>query len=363
MFAKNKFMEQITTPHLKTSSLKIFDDGNVYININRMFFAYSGIIPNVKCIRDIDNTKFRKHIESNFANEIEHTQYKQEYSRKKKKMMYADLMFFMKDGTMLNLCDEWMGIAFVPDNANTAQRWMDIAIPFKLKNRSKTSEICLMVQGADGIKTTAIKIKKPKLELTTNYNDDIVEIHQSFVKKLRTKNASGLFLFYGTPGTGKSTYIKFLIHHLNKNVIFMSPRLAGSLDAPELMSFLIRNKNSVIVIEDAEELIITRDAGRNSTISTILNLTDGLLGECLNIQMIATFNTQITNIDKALLRKGRLQGMYEFKDLAVTKAQELSNKLGYENTVTQPMSLANIYNQNEQQHDFNKRQAIGFRTA
>jgi hypothetical protein len=55
--------------------------------------------------------------------------------------------------------------------------------------------------------------------------------------------------------------------------------------------------------------------------------------------------------------------MYEFKDLTVTKAQELSDSLGYKNKITQPMSLANIYNQNEQQYDFNKKVTIGFRTS
>jgi hypothetical protein len=55
--------------------------------------------------------------------------------------------------------------------------------------------------------------------------------------------------------------------------------------------------------------------------------------------------------------------MYEFKELTITKAQELSNSIGYKNEITQPMSLANIYNQNEQQYDFNKRVAIGFRTS
>lgn len=354
-------MEKQASIQLKTNSFGLFNDGDIYINVKRIFFAYHQIIPNVKSIVNVDNNKFRKYLETNFSNEIIHKQYRQEYSREKRKMMYSDLMLFMKDGTLLNLCYEWLGAAFTTENEQAAQKWIDIAISFYISN-NKTNEICLMVPSSEGIKTKAVKIKKPKLELKTNYNDDVIEMHKAVVKKLRTKNASGLFLFYGPPGTGKSTYIKFLIHHLNKNVIFMSPRIACNLDAPELMNFLLYHKNSVIVIEDAEELIATRDADRNSTISTLLNLTDGLLGECLHIQIIATFNTQLKNIDNALLRKGRLQGMYEFKDLTVTKAQELSDSLGYKNKITQPMSLANIYNQNEQQYDFNKRVAIGFRT-
>lgn len=172
-----------------------------------------------------------------------------------------------------------------------------------------------------------------------------------------------MFLFYGSPGTGKSTYIKYLLNCIHKDIIFMSPGLAGSLDAPELTRFLLENTNTIIVIEDAEQLITTRDAGRNSTISTLLNLTDGLLGECLHIQVIATFNTQLQHIDKALLRKGRLQAMYEFKELSIAKAQQLSNKLGFTSIISTPMSLASIYNQNQTEYNFNTRTAIGFKTA
>lgn len=142
----------------------------------------------------------------------------------------------------------------------------------------------------------------------------------------------------------------------------MSPKLAGNLDAPELMSFLIRNSKSVIVIEDAEELITARDSGRNSSISTLLNLTDGLLGECLNIQVIATFNTQIANIDKALLRKGRLQTLYEFKELSIVKSNALLQEIGVTNYYTnKAMTLAEIYNTKEEAYQFkNERTAIGF---
>jgi hypothetical protein len=53
-----------------------------------------------------------------------------------------------------------------------------------------------------------------------------------------------------------------------------------------------------------------------------------LLGESLGIQIIATFNTHISNIDKALLRKGRLIGLYEFKPLSMDKSKVLLEENG-----------------------------------
>ena len=69
----------------------------------------------------------------------------------------------------------------------------------------------------------------------------------------------------------------------------------------------MKHKNSVLVIEDAERVISDRQGhGSSAGVSNILNLTDGILGDCLNIQIIATFNMARERIDSALLRKGRL---------------------------------------------------------
>jgi ATP-dependent 26S proteasome regulatory subunit len=168
-------------------------------------------------------------------------------------------------------------------------------------------------------------------------------------------------LFHGHPGTGKSTYIKYLIHQLKKKVIFISPKMAGELDNLSMTPFLLENRNSVLVIEDAEELITSREEVRNSNLSMLLNLTDGLLGESLGIQIIATFNTDVKNIDKALLRKGRLSTIYEFKPLALDRTNSLLSKLGYNVEVDCPLSVADIFNFDKDNHYIPKlRKAVGF---
>ncbi len=87
----------------------------------------------------------------------------------------------------------------------------------------------------------------------------------------------------------------------------------------------------------------------------LLNLTDGLLGETLGIQVIATFNTDLQNIDKALLRKGRLTALYEFKPLSIEKSKMLLQESGIKDYfVTQPMTLADIYNTKNEDYQFKR---------
>jgi len=95
-------------------------------------------------------------------------------------------------------------------------------------------------------------------------------------------------------------------------------------------------------------------------VSALLNLSDGLLSDCLNIQIICSFNTDLSKVDTALLRKGRLIAKYEFKELETTKAQTLSNKLGYTTKIDTPMTLTDIYNQEEHNYQTERRKVIGF---
>jgi hypothetical protein len=138
--------------------------------------------------------------------------------------------------------------------------------------------------------------------------------------------------------------------------------MAGTITNPDLISILIDSPNSVFVIEDAENIVVDREKDGHSPVTALLNISDGLLSDCLNIQIICSFNTDISKIDNALLRKGRLIAKYEFKELTIEKAQLLSQKLGFSANINEPMTLSAIYNQEEM--DFQqgrKKNPIGFK--
>lgn len=326
------------------NSYGVFDDwGSYHLNTSRVYFHYFGIIP---CTIEISRVKIDVIIaalDKEKKEEIEHIHSSQRIPFKENKLKQEGIVYIMKDGTLINIGEYGATVAFEFKNSIIANVWVD----FLKHHRSKASDynsIYLVTASSEGLRTTPIEIKRPKLALKDNYNDDLVEINKELIIKLKKKDTSGLFLFHGLPGTGKSTYIKYLIHQLNQDIIFMSPRLAGNLDAPDLTSFLIDNMNSIIVIEDAEDLISSREGERNSSISTLLNLTDGLLGESLHIKVIATFNTEAKNIDKALMRKGRLEFMYHFKELSISKSNNLMSKLKINFITTKEMTLTDIYN-------------------
>ncbi len=122
------------------------------------------------------------------------------------------------------------------------------------------------------------------------------------------------------------------------------------LGEPGLGDFIMSLKNNIVILEDCEDVIRTRKSSMSSSsaVSLLLNMGDGLLSDDLELKFICTFNENISNIDDALLRKGRLACKYEFKELSVEKSNNLLAELyGDRDPVPvtyKPMTLADIYN-------------------
>ena len=220
-----------------------------------------------------------------------------------------------------------------------------------------------LISSDHGLGTTRVHVPKRKINLADNYSADLKASHQIIRNALSDKNISGLVLLHGKPGTGKSTYLNFLLSQLDKEVFLLSPRILNSLDHPEMINTLLRMEDSILVVEDAEELIESRDKNRSSAIAWLLNLTDGLLGDALKMKVICTFNTSLKNIDEALLRKGRLIARHEFRELNIEQSKNLLRKIGIENPiVNSPMTLADIYQYRQNNFQIEQKQ-IGFKVS
>lgn len=186
-----------------------------------------------------------------------------------------------------------------------------------------------------------------------NYNDDLP---YDKMKEFCTANNPGLMIFCGKAGTGKTSLIKKLIYDCDTQFILLSADTLLNIDSSQFMNYLIRKgSNAVLVLEDCDALLKSRDLANNSNIvSVLLNLSDGILGDALNLKFICTYNTDDSNVDSALLRKGRLKLKYEFKPLTKEKVHKLDSNL---NT---SMTLAEFYNKEDNDYSAKNKKSIGF---
>lgn len=223
---------------------------------------------------------------------------------------------------------------------------LDFTIFKKYELDKKKANIQLVKSDMGHMDTEEYDLYVPPTNLELNYGSDFMKIHEVIVNRLNSNNDKGIILLHGDPGTGKTSYIKHLTTLVkDKDILFIPPSMAEMLSEPSIIPFLMDHKNSILIIEDAERVISDREGnGSPAGVSNILNLTDGILGDCLNIQVIATFNMKREKIDQALLRKGRLIAEHKFDKLSVEDTNKLLKHLEKDQRVKEGMVLADIYN-------------------
>jgi SpoVK/Ycf46/Vps4 family AAA+-type ATPase len=215
-------------------------------------------------------------------------------------------------------------------------------------------------QEMGGFRLNEFKLPEVVAEIKQHYNDDFVPVNDIIMQRLSENKSKGIVLLHGAPGTGKTSYIRYLIGCLNKKMIYIPSNVALRLGDPEFLPFLQDQKDSVLIIEDAEDILQERKGGDSGAIANLLNLSDGLLSDCLNIQILCTFNAPLTQIDKALLRKGRVIASYEFKPLTIDKSNQLLQSLHSDFITSKELTLAEVYYQKDADYLKAEEKTIGF---
>ena len=332
-----------------------------FLDAKHLYLYRFNNLPSIVYLEDVDGEKALAFFKEKYAADIEDIYQYKWYKRRKKKYDYDTAFVVMKTCVIIEFDENYCEIYFNGENQAFVDEIAALITPFKERQRREQLEINLIVQSSRGLDLKAMEIKRTKLDLDLFYEDDFKAVNDIVCKRLNQKKDKGIVLLHGLPGTGKTTYLRYLIGKIKKRVLFLSPNVAGNLMNPDFIDLLINNPNTVLIIEDAENIIMDRRANSSSAVSNLLNISDGLLADFLNVQVICTFNSSLTLIDNALMRKGRLIANYEFGKLSVDKARKLSKHLGFDKRIEAPMTVAEISNQHEKNFDTKQVQVAGFR--
>lgn len=322
-------------------------------------YAYQQV-PCITWVDQVNTEKVLKHIRTEYAGAITGIFQYSKYDRKKKKPIYSTTIILLKDNCLVELGGEYCEVLHTHEDYDMANALVKEVSRFKRREKKKNFEINLIAKDSYGMELKAMEIKKANLNLRLYYEDDFIEVDRTIQQRLMKKDDKGIVLLHGIPGTGKTTYLRYLIGRLKKKVLFLSPAVAGNIMNADFMDLLIDNPNCILVIEDAENVIMDRRVSNDSSVSNLLNISDGLLADFLSVQVICTFNHPLSLVDNALMRKGRLIAKYEFGKLSEAKGQKLSNHFGFDTIINRPMTIAEIANQHEREVK-EKVEVIGFR--
>lgn len=344
---------------------KIIDTNRIfsgrYLDSRAMYMYSFNSVPCIGYVEQLDGEKAFQAVKEKYASMITSIHSYRSYRRKKMTIEFDETLIILNNKCILEFDGWYCEMLYDYSSANFIKELVEFLKAFKERKKRKPLEINLIVRDAGRMQLKSMEIKRTKLDLDLYYEDDFLTTDELVRKRLNKKNDKGIVLLHGLPGTGKTTYLRHLIGKIKKRVLFLSPNVAGNLVDPEFIDLLIDNPNSVVIIEDAENIIKDRRTNQDSSVSNLLNISDGLLADFLNVQLICTFNSSLTMVDPALMRKGRLIAKYEFGKLNVRKAQRLSDRLGFKNLIVKPMTIAEITNPGDKDHKTERTQVIGFR--
>ncbi|WP_291910784.1 AAA family ATPase [Chitinophaga sp. CB10] len=331
-----------------------------FLNRTEVYLHHFNSLPCMHTVYNVDIEKAIRMVEERFAADILNIYRDMDYDARKKQYKHDEIIFVLKQNRMLYLESSFIEILTQDGDSGFIKEVTESVAPLKVRAKQAPREMNLISTYEGRMVLKSMEIRRTKLDLSLYYEDDFQAVDQVIQQRLRKDKDKGIVLLHGMPGTGKTTYLRYLIGRIKKKILFVSPDMAESITSPSFMNLLIDNPNCVVVIEDAENIILDRKVTGSSSVSNLLNLSDGLLSDCLNVQLICSFNSDLRSVDSALLRKGRLIARYEFGKLSVEKAQRLSDSLGFNQVIRRPMTVAEITNPLEVAVEIRQR-AIGFR--
>lgn len=168
---------------------------------------------------------------------------------------------------------------------------------------------------------------------------------------------ASVLILSGPPGTGKTTFIKNLIHRSGGNAKVAYDEAVMMDDG--LFAGFIDDSSRFLVMEDADAFLQSRNDG-NTMMHKFLNVSDGLISAADKKMVFSTNLPKISDIDSALMRPGRCFDVLEFRALTSAEASAVIEEVGSGNIPDKShCTLAEIFSQ-QPSSDKPRKKGIGF---
>ena len=156
---------------------------------------------------------------------------------------------------------------------------------------------------------------------------------------------AAIMFMLGAAGTGKTSLIRHFIHHNRIGAMVTYEDLLLATDAM-FVEFLTSQHTNLLVIEDADLMLGSREHEGNKLVARFLNISDGLVNFKRKKIIFTTNLNDFNNIDQALVRPGRCFDAPIFRPLTHTESIAAAKVARLPIPLTQESrTLAQLFNQ------------------
>lgn len=198
-------------------------------------------------------------------------------------------------------------------------------------------------------------------EVEINYNDFVKNAYLGSMERLKNPASGRIMVWHGPPGTGKTWAIRAMMDLLRETFEFhyiVDPEVFFNAEPAYMLQVLMGGnrygddkKKRLFILEDTGELLRADAKDRTGQgLSRLLNFTDGLIGQGLEIYVLITTNEPIKEIHPAVIRHGRCLSVIEFNKLTATEANhwlfehESNHRVHEETPVSELYAIIGDYN-------------------
>lgn len=305
-----------------------------------------------------DTRKFMK----KFINKFNYNFLKQNYNLASSKNGYqfeyvTRLLFFRGWIPMLFYFSKKKQVGLKYSNLNTKHQLLNIYtfrflqnklmdLIFELEKVQVYTEGQILIQIINHYQIQSIQ-HIPTRDPNTIYNigmKNLINYFNNPKKKQLENKDKNVILIHGPPGTGKSSAIRAIASHLNKDIIFTDLK---NQNMDEFMSYIKYIENTDILVsedidnwfDDDYKLVESNKLKERIVLDDMLKIFDGDFFSD-GIIWICTAN-DIDKLPKKLIRDGRINFIVEFKMPSITDINDICNKMNYTYTDDEFISCIN----------------------
>lgn len=216
-------------------------------------------------------------------------------------------------------------------NANMVRFIRDKLVPLDVEE-TYAGQIYMIKEGARGYEFSRLGELGKNL-VRENYEEATLADVDFVKEELSSPYPTGrIHLFHGPTGTGKSHIIRDIINLRGCTFLYFQASLLRALNNANLIEAILEHQEGsssrvVMIIEEADELLIPRGADNHGNIAALLNLGDGLPGEAVDLRFILTTNKKVGEMDEAVSREGRLSSKTLVDTPTATRANAILHRL------------------------------------